>query len=127
MILLVTGDRDWDTPQRIWWALEKIHEKYHVTELVHGGARGADLQAAAWAVGKGIAVSAYPANWRKYNKAAGPLRNQAMLEGSKPDYCVAFHNDLEQSKGTKDMVDRVMQNTLIPCVLVGLTTVERLQ
>ena len=45
-----------------------------------------------------------PANWVKYGRAAGPIRNRRMLELVPPDLVVAFHDDLESSRGTKDMV-----------------------
>jgi hypothetical protein len=41
------------------------------------------------------------ADWRKYGAAAGPIRNQRMLEGP-PDIVVAFAG----GKGTADMVQR---------------------
>jgi hypothetical protein len=46
-----------------------------------------------------------PADWTKYGKAAGPIRNQEMLDMD-PDLVLAFHSDLDNSKGTKDMVAR---------------------
>jgi hypothetical protein len=48
------------------------------------------------------------AKWEKYGLAAGPIRNQEMLDTYKPDLVVAFHNDIEHSKGTKDMITRAM-------------------
>lgn len=44
--------------------------------------------------------------FRKQGKAAGPIRNQHMLDGYHPDMVVFFHHDLSSSKGTKDMVER---------------------
>lgn len=53
------------------------------------------------------------ADWEKYGKRAGPIRNQAMLdylvlgrESGQTVGVVAFHDGLEASKGTKDMVTR---------------------
>jgi hypothetical protein len=40
----------------------------------------------------------------KYWMAAGPYRNEIMSE-EKPDLCIAFHNDINHSKGTKNMID----------------------
>lgn len=44
----------------------------------------------------------YPANWSKYKKKAGPIRNQQMLDEGKPDLVVAFSG----GTGTADMVHR---------------------
>jgi hypothetical protein len=48
----------------------------------------------------------YPAQWHKYGRAAGPIRNQQMLAEGKPDLVLAFHDDIDGSRGTKDMVNR---------------------
>lgn len=47
--LLITGSREWDDPEHIWWALSKIDVKLgpRTGILVHGAARGADRMAAA--------------------------------------------------------------------------------
>lgn len=42
------------------------------------------------------------ADWSKYGKAAGPMRNQKMLDEYKPDLVVA----LPGGRGTADMVSR---------------------
>lgn len=74
-----------------------------------GEARGADRLAAEAARRLGIPshrILRFPAKWGKYGKAAGPIRNQQMLDEGKPTLVLAYHNDLENSKGTKDMVSR---------------------
>ena len=57
-------------------------------------------------------VIKFPAEWDKYGKAAGVLRNQQMLDEGYPDLVVYFHKDLENSKGTKDMVTRAVDNKI---------------
>lgn len=52
-----------------------------------------------------------PANWDMHHRAAGPIRNQAMLEVLLKTPCdhrlvKAFHDDLTNSRGTRDMVRR---------------------
>lgn len=100
MKILVTGGRDYDrleTVARVLGALK-------VTAIAHGGARGADSLAGKWATQAQIPVHEYHAEWDLYDKAAGPIRNQAMLEEFEPDLVVAF----EGNRGTHDMIKRAV-------------------
>lgn len=54
---------------------------------------------------EGVQHITVEAAWHNYGKAAGPRRNRKMLDEYDPDLVVAFHDDLDASKGTKDMVD----------------------
>lgn len=78
-----------------------------MTQIVHGGARGADRMAGHVAKGLGYPVHVHEADWNAHGKAAGILRNQEMLDRH-PDIelVLAFHDDLAHSKGTGDMVRR---------------------
>ena len=51
-----------------------------------------------------IPVLSYPAEWNKFGRAAGPMRNKRMLIDGKPDMVFAFHDDIENSKGTANMI-----------------------
>jgi hypothetical protein len=110
MKILITGDRNWDiNPQlhkeRIRYILEKVTsgiDKNEVT-VIHGGARGVDSLAGEAARELGLKVEVHPADWELYGKAAGPIRNRKMLDQN-PDLVLAFHNNLAESRGTKDCV-----------------------
>lgn len=67
--------------------------------VVHGAALGADRMAGAWANRLAINVVAMPAQWSEHGKAAGPIRNEAMLLEHKPNRVIAFPG----GKGTADM------------------------
>lgn len=104
--ILVTGDRDWNDIKRV---VEVLEEYGPGTILIHGACRGADVICAAVGEALGFVVRDYPADWDKYKKGAGPVRNRQMLKeehvSNEPfDICIAFHNDIENSKGTKDMM-----------------------
>ena len=64
-------------------------------------------------------ILAYPADWNKYHKAAGPIRNQQMLTEGKPTLVLAFHDNITASKGTRDMVKRSLKGGL-PVYLNGV-------
>lgn len=100
MIVLVCGDRFWTDKEKIRVRLGKLPAG---TTVIHGAARGADSIAGAEAQEFGFKVMAVPADWAKHGKAAGPIRNREMLD-QKPDLVIAFHPNLEGSKGTKDTV-----------------------
>lgn len=100
MLILVCGDRNWENRAAIHRELSKYDPLKDV--VMHGAARGADSIAGNVADQLRFAVKPYPADWEKHGKAAGPIRNRLMLE-KRPDLVLAFHQDLESSKGTKDM------------------------
>ena len=70
--------------------------------VIHGAARGADALAGEWASFHGIQTVTVPANWKGDGLAAGPKRNQLMLDLLEPDQVVAFPGGV----GTADMVRR---------------------
>lgn len=78
-------------------SLDKLHKKYPVTLLIHGGARGADTLAGLWARTRRVPEQACPIpreDWQRYGKRAGRLRNLHMLTTHAPETVVAFpgHN-----------------------------------
>lgn len=105
MIVLVTGSRDWVDEEFLWRVLDG-HLPFEA--VVEGGARGADTMAKRWAWNRGVVVAEFPAEWDRWHRAAGPKRNQLMIE-QKPDLVIAFHDDLSQSRGTADMVMRALK------------------
>jgi len=100
MRVLVCGDRNWSHKAII----QKILSSIKPDVVIEGEARGADSMAREVAESLEIVVEKYPANWEKYGKSAGMVRNTQMLKEGKPDLVLAFHDDIENSKGTKNMV-----------------------
>lgn len=61
-------------------ALDYLHERVEtIFALMHGAARGADTVAAEWAQDRAVMELAHPADWDRYGKRAGPIRNAEML------------------------------------------------
>ena len=73
-------------------------------EVVSGHAKGADSLGERYAEEKGIRCTVFPADWKKYGRAAGPIRNKQMLEYATEQEAglIAFWNG--ESKGTKNMI-----------------------
>jgi hypothetical protein len=97
--VLVCGSRDWTDWRAITHRLMRL--QVHST-ILHGAARGADSIVAEHAPRMGFTVRAFPANWRAYGKAAGYVRNLAMLD-EKPDLVIAFQRN--GSRGTQHTID----------------------
>lgn len=105
--ILVCGSRDWNDVDRIQWELTKANMNFGQCRLIHGCARGADIIASSLARKRDWPVSDYRADWKKHGRAAGPIRNQEMLDIGKPDEVIAFWDG--KSTGTLDMIKRATQ------------------
>ena len=57
-----------------------VFDPLDIVEVVCGEARGIDTQGKCWAKENNISVKKFPANWDKYKKAAGPIRNRQMAK-----------------------------------------------
>jgi hypothetical protein len=104
MRVLVCGTRSYFNETFMRSVLEKLGKD---TVIIEGEARGADSQARAVAESLGLVVEKYPAEWNKYGRSAGFVRNTQMLREGHPDEVYAFFEDLkayEKSKGTKNMI-----------------------
>jgi predicted Rossmann fold nucleotide-binding protein DprA/Smf involved in DNA uptake len=71
------------------------------TVVVSGGAQGVDLAAEMAAKRCGLKTEIYPAQWNKYGRAAGYLRNKDIVAAA--DKVVAFHDGV--SKGTQHTIN----------------------
>jgi hypothetical protein len=82
-----------------------------IVHIVSGAAKGADTLAAKYAQEHGYLLHEFPAEWRKYGYAAGPIRNKQMHEFIKTHkyrVCVCFWDG--KSRGTKDNFELAEQN-----------------
>lgn len=121
MRVLICGDRNWTDVGMIRSVLLALSYRIAVEGngplvIIEGEAKGADRIAREQAEYHGIAVERYPADWKRYGRGAGPIRNQQMLDEGKPDLVIAFHDNLDHSKGTRDMVERARKTRIPVCV-----------
>jgi len=98
--VLVCGGRNFDDAGLLERVLNDLDERPRL--IIEGGAQGADRWARSWARMRGIEVQTFEAQWARDGRAAGPIRNQAMLINGRPDLVVAFPG----GRGTADMVRR---------------------
>lgn len=105
MRVIVCGGRDFTDHALIRRTLRNIHAETPIKHIFHGNARGADTIAGNWGYEKNIPTHSVPAQWKKYGRRAGPIRNQNML-GQGIDLVIAFPG----GKGTADMVKRAKRD-----------------
>jgi hypothetical protein len=102
--IVVCGSRNWTNIDLIKEQILRIVETSLEITIWQGGATGADSIARRIAEDEGIDCVTVHANWKKYGKAAGPMRNAKMLELAKPSILLSFPKN--GSKGTADMINR---------------------
>ena len=84
-----------------------------VAAVLCGGAAGVDAAGRAWAEARGIPVLDFPADWARYGRGAGPIRNAAMVAAA--DALLLVWDG--QSRGSADVRRRA--------VAAGLPLFER--
>ncbi len=102
MKVLITGGRSYADRATVFRELDKLHAETTITVLIHGAATGADTLADSWAKSRGVEVIACPADWSRHGRAAGPIRNKAMLTDHAPELLVAFPG----GRGTANMISQ---------------------
>jgi hypothetical protein len=100
MKVLCCGDRNWHDRRTVMKELLNLPPD---TIVIEGEARGADTISRLAAEYLLLEIERFPADWDRYGKSAGPIRNRQMLD-EKPDLVLAFHSNIENSKGTKDCI-----------------------
>ena len=102
MRVLVCGGRNYRNTAECYKLLDCLRANTGFDCLIEGDARGADRIAGYWARKRRLDNLKFPADWAAHGKAAGPIRNQRMIDEGKPDLVVAFPGGC----GTADMVSR---------------------
>ncbi len=103
MRVLVCGGRDFGDRDLVVNTLSGLWEtRGRISAVIHGSCAGADTLADDWALWNGVVSHPFVAQWTRLGRAAGPIRNQQMLDEGKPDLVVAFPG----GRGTADMVRR---------------------
>lgn len=102
--VLVCGGRDYLDRERLFYELDRLRPT--MSGLISGGAPGADTLAWDWGWSRGIQCERFMADWKTHGKAAGPIRNQKMLDEGKPDIVLAFPG----GRGTSDMITRAKRS-----------------
>lgn len=101
MKVIIAGGRDFNDYELLKDKCDKILNSQIEITIVSGGANGADYLGEKYAKEREYELIIFPADWNKYGKSAGPIRNTQMAENS--DALIAFWDG--KSRGTKHMID----------------------
>jgi hypothetical protein len=98
MKLIIAGSHTFTDYQLLCQTLAP--ERHRITEVLHGGTRGADQLGFRWALKHHIRSRCFAADWARFGKSAGVRRNHHMAQAG--DVLVAFHGN--NSPGTAHMI-----------------------
>lgn len=107
MRIIIAGSRTFNDYGKLKLALRDLD--IPMTEIVSGGAKGADALGERYAQENGIPLTRFPADWEKHGKPAGVIRNKQMAKYG--EVLVAAWDG--QSRGTKNMIDEAKKQKLL--------------
>ena len=109
--MIIAGGRDFESSSDYLFRIDKILSKWAAPhgeipmfkdlEMVTGTAKGADQIPYYYESWHGVPIKEFPANWDKFGKSAGYIRNAEMADYA--DALIAFWDG--KSRGTKNMID----------------------
>ncbi len=119
MRLAIIGGRefdDWNLLDDTMWRWFRTRGQNDgetvVTEIISGGARGADSLGARWATEQQIKLTVFKPDWDKHGKAAGFIRNEDIVAAA--DMVLAFWDGLSRGTGNSlSIAKRLKKPTLI--------------
>lgn len=101
MRLIIAGSRTIASTAYVLEKLDAIVDCEEVEYVLSGMARGVDRMGEHWAEVHNVKVVQFPAQWDKYGRRAGYLRNELMADEA--THLIAIWDGV--SKGTKHMID----------------------
>lgn len=83
--------------------LEQVIEQsdFQITTVITGCAKGIDTLGIKWGEIHGVPILRFPAQWSRYGRGAGPIRNKEMSENA--DACIVIWDG--HSQGAKNMIE----------------------
>lgn len=101
MKLAIVGSRTFNDYDTMCDFIEENYDVSQIDTIISGGARGTDLLGERFANDYGKELTVFPAEWKKYGKRAGFIRNVDIIKEC--DECVCFWDG--QSHGTKHDIE----------------------
>ena len=106
MKVIIAGGRDF-TDAKLAYSCIREHVSPNDT-IISGHARGADEIGERYAHDNSLPLEIYPADWNRYGRSAGYIRNAVMAEAA--DKLIAFWDG--RSRGTKNMIETAKKQSL---------------
>lgn len=107
VILAIVGCRDHDDKEGVFNIIDKYiaYHKLTIEKIISGDSCGVDHIAEDYAMERGYAFQAFPADWDTHGNAAGPIRNTTVVE--ELTHLLAFWD--QASRGTGDTIDKALK------------------
>ena len=102
MKLIIAGSR---TFKNYEFLKENLKEIKGISEIISGGAIGADRLGEKWAKENNISLRIFNADWSSFGRKAGVIRNNSMALYC--DEAIIFWDG--KSRGSKNMIDRMKE------------------
>lgn len=103
--IIVAGSRDFANKEKLYKTLDTCLEDVDgEVEIVSGHCRGADMLGEQYAKEHLIPLVVFPADWERYGKRAGYIRNKQMAEYASKEDGVLIAFPVGESRGTKMMI-----------------------
>lgn len=115
LTIAVTGGRNFNRKTVVWRTLDRLRPSL----VVVGDASGADSLVRQWARSTGTPVQIFEADWKRYGRRAGPIRNRTMLEVGRPDMLLVCPG----GAGTRNC-EALAKQAGIPVLQLGATHVR---
>lgn len=94
------------------WFWDGVADRWRVSEVVSGGARGADSLGARWARENRVKLTEFIPDWDRFGKRAGFLRNEDIVQAC--DVVLAFWDGVSRGTGNSlSIAKRLKRTTLI--------------
>lgn len=112
MRVLVCGGRHFSDVPKLWRYLDDLlarEPERGIDEIIEGASDdvtgpyvGADYWAHQWAIARDVGTTRFHAFWKEQGPAAGPIRNQRMLDEGHHKIGLAFVGN----RGTANMIEK---------------------
>ncbi len=116
MVLGIVGGRDFNSYTLLEKSVKNLLHYKQITEIVSGGAMGADKLAMLFAISNSLKIKEFIPDWRPnniYDSTAGFKRNKLIVDYA--DIVIAFHDG--SSRGTANSIS-IAKKLSKPCYII---------